>query len=229
GAVAEALARSLQAGVSAERLHAVVSTMEVELVLTAHPTQAMRRTLLQKHRRIAAALASRDRADLLPDEREELSQDLRREISAIWQTDELRRQRPSPVDEARAALVLCDQGLWDALPVYLRSLDRALLDATGKPLPLDAATIRFGSWTGGDRDGNPSVTAAVTDEVLQLARRRAAELYRREIEKLHDKLSVTRASDELRARVGTEAEPYRAVLKEVLERLAATDGANARQ
>ena len=227
GAVAEALARSLQAGVSAERLHAVVSTMEVELVLTAHPTQAMRRTLLQKHRRIAAALASRDRADLLPDEREELSQDLRREISAIWQTDELRRQRPSPVDEARAALVLFDQVLWDALPVYLRSLDRALLDATGKPLPLDAAPIRFGSWTGGDRDGNPSVTAAVTDEVLQLARRRAAELYRREIEKLHDELSMTRASDELRARVGPAAEPYRAVLKEVLERLAATAGSSA--
>ena len=227
GAVAEALARSLAAGISTERLHQTVSTMEVELVLTAHPTQAMRRTLLQKHRRIAAALAGRDRADLLPDEREELGQELRREISAIWQTDELRRRRPSPVDEARAALVLFDQVLWDALPVYLRSLDRALLDATGKPLPLDAAPIRFGSWTGGDRDGNPSVTAAVTDEVLQLARRRAAELYRREIEKLHDELSMTRASDELRARVGEAGEPYRAVLKEVIERLAATEAGSS--
>jgi phosphoenolpyruvate carboxylase len=222
GAVSEALARSLAAGVSADRLYQTVTGMEVELVLTAHPTQAMRRTLLQKHRRVAAALASRDRADLLPDEREELGQDLRREISAIWQTDELRRRRPTPVDEARAALVLFDQVLWDALPVYLRSLDRALLDATGKPLPLDAAPIRFGSWTGGDRDGNPNVTAAVTAEVLQLARRRAADLYRREIDRLHDELSMTRASDELRARVGQAGEPYRALLKEVLARLEAT-------
>jgi phosphoenolpyruvate carboxylase len=196
--------------------------MEVELVLTAHPTQAMRRTLLQKHRRIAAALASRDRQDLLPDEREELMQELRREITAIWQTDELRRQRPTPVDEARAALVLFDQVLWDALPVYLRSLDRALLDATGKPLPLDAAPIRFGSWTGGDRDGNPNVTAAVTEEVLELARRRAAGLYQREVERLHDELSMTSASAELRARVGDAKEPYRAILREVLGRLEAT-------
>src|SRR4051812_33478223 len=222
GAVAEALARSLAAGVSTERLYQTVTGMEVELVLTAHPTQAMRRTLLQKHRRIAAALAARDRADLLPDEREELGHELRREISAIWQTDELRRRRPSPVDEARAAVVLFEQVLWDALPIYLRTLDRALLDATGKPLPLDAAPIRFGSWTGGDRDGNPNVTAAVTDEVLRMARRRAADLYRREVEKLHDELSMTRASPELRARVGDAAEPYRAVLKEVLARLEAT-------
>jgi phosphoenolpyruvate carboxylase len=221
-AVAEALDRSLLAGVSAERLHETVSIMEVELVLTAHPTQAMRRTLLQKHRRIAAALASRDRQDLLPDEREELMQELRREITAIWQTDELRRQRPTPVDEARAALVLFDQVLWDALPVYLRSLDRALLDATGKPLPLDAAPIRFGSWTGGDRDGNPNVTAAVTEEVLELARRRAAGLYQREVERLHDELSMTSASAELRARVGDAKEPYRAILREVLGRLEAT-------
>jgi phosphoenolpyruvate carboxylase len=224
GAVADAFARSIQAGVSTERLYQTVTSMQVDLVLTAHPTQAMRRTLLQKHRRIAAALAARDRADLLPDEREELGHELRREISAIWQTDELRRRRPSPVDEARAAVVLFEQVLWDALPIYLRTLDRALLDATGKPLPLDAAPIRFGSWTGGDRDGNPSVTAAVTEEVLALARRSAAELYRREVEKLHDELSMTRASDELRARVGSVNEPYRAVLREVLARLEATAG-----
>jgi phosphoenolpyruvate carboxylase len=222
GAVSEAIARSVAAGVSPERLYQTITTMEVELVLTAHPTQAMRRTLLQKHRRIAAALAARDRTDLLPHEREELAQELRREIAAIWQTDELRRRRPSPVDEASAALVLFDQVLWDALPVYLRSLDKALLDATGKRLPLDAAPIRFGSWTGGDRDGNPNVTAAVTEEVLQLARRRAAGLYLREIEKLHDELSMTRASPELRARVGDAGEPYRAILREVLAKLEAT-------
>ena len=118
--------------------------------------------------------------------------------------------------------MLFDQVLWDALPEHLRQLDRALLEATGQGLPLDAAPIRFGSWMGGDRDGNPNVTAAVTEEVCLLARWQAADLYLREVERLHDELSMTRASDELAARVGDAAEPYRALLKEVLARLHAT-------
>jgi phosphoenolpyruvate carboxylase len=220
--VAVALARSMADGVSPERLHEVVSSLQVELVLTAHPTQATRRTLLQKHRRVAAALARRDRPDLLPEEREDITRELRREITAIWHTDELRRRRPTPVDEARAALVLFDQVIWDALPVYLRTLDRALTNATGRPLRLDAAPIRFGSWTGGDRDGNPNVTAEVTEEVCRLARRQAADLYHREVERLVDELSMTRATPELRARVGDAREPYRALLAGVLARLEAT-------
>ena len=89
-------------------------------------------------------------------------------------------------------------------------------------MPLDAAPIRFGSWMGGDRDGNPNVTAAVTEEVCLLARWQAADLYLREVERLHDELSMTRASAELASRVGNAAEPYRALLKEVLARLHAT-------
>ena len=222
GATEEAFARVLRAGLEPDRLHEAVAALRVELVLTAHPTQATRRTLLQKHRRIAATLARRDCPDLLPEEREETLQHLRREITAIWQTDEIRRLRPTPVDEARAGLVLFDQVLWDALPRYLRQLDRALLDATGRRLALDAAPIRFGSWMGGDRDGNPNVTSTVTEEVCRLARAQAARLYHREVERLHDELSMARASDELRARVGDGHEPYRAVLKEVLSRLSAT-------
>jgi phosphoenolpyruvate carboxylase len=230
GAVGEAFFRLLQAGVPPDRLHEAVCALNVELVLTAHPTQATRRTLLEKHRRVEATLATRDRPDLLPEERTSAIQELRREIQAIWQTDELRRRRPTPVDEARAGLVLFDQVLWDALPAYLRELDGALLEATGKGLPLDAAPVRFGSWMGGDRDGNPHVTAAVTEEVCLLARWQAAELYLREVEKLHDELSMTRASAELRARVGVAAggEPYRVLLREVLARLRATrDGCEA--
>jgi phosphoenolpyruvate carboxylase len=222
GAVAEAFSRLLRAGVPPDQLHEAVCGLHVELVLTAHPTQAARRTLLEKHRRIAATLAARDRPDLLPEELAAATQDLRREIQAIWQTDELRRRRPTPVDEARAGLVLFDQVLWDALPAYLRELDRALLDATGRGLPLDAAPVRFGSWMGGDRDGNPHVTAAVTAEVCLLARWQAAELYLREVERLHDELSMTRASAELTARVGEAGEPYRVLLREVLGRLRAT-------
>ncbi len=222
GAITETFARFLQAGVHTDQLWEAVGGLHIELVLTAHPTQATRRTLLEKHRRIAATLARRDRPDLLPEERAATTADLRREIQAIWQTDELRRRRPTPVDEARAGLVLFDQVLWDALPEYLRELDRALEDATGRGLPLDAAPIRFGSWMGGDRDGNPNVTAAVTEEVCLLARWHAAELYLREVERLHDELSMTRASAELRARVGEGGEPYRRLLQEVMARLRAT-------
>jgi phosphoenolpyruvate carboxylase len=219
---AQAFARFLEGGASADLLHKTVSALHVELVLTAHPTQAMRRTLLEKHRRIAALLQLRDRPDLLPEEHQQAMQDLRREVLAIWQTDELRRRRPTPVDEAWSGLVLFENVLWDALPQYLRALDRGLRDATGRGLPLDAAPFRFGSWMGGDRDGNPNVTAPVTEEVLLLARWQAADLFSRDVRALHDELSMTRASDELRARIGDAAEPYRALLKDVLARLGAT-------
>jgi phosphoenolpyruvate carboxylase len=222
GSTLDVLERSLLAGVPSEQLYATTCATQVELVLTAHPTQALRRTLLQKHRRIAALLARNDAPDLSADERAEISADLEREIVALWQTDELRRRRPSPVDEARAGLVLFDQVIWDALPAYARELSRALRAATGRALPLEAVPLRFGSWMGGDRDGNPNVTATVTEEVCLLARWQAAELYYRECERLHDELSLTRASDELRERVGDAGEPYRALLREVLGRLVVT-------
>jgi phosphoenolpyruvate carboxylase len=218
----EALLRSREQGVDPDALYQAVCALQVELVLTAHPTQTMRRTLLQKHRRIALALARRDRPDLLPEEREETSEMLRREILALWQTDELRRVRLTPLEEARAGLVLFDQILWDAVPVFLRELDRALREVCGRGLPLMAAPLRFGSWMGGDRDGNPNVTSTVTAKVCLLQRWEAAELYYQEVERLHDELSMTRASAELVARVGAAAEPYRALLKEVLARLGAT-------
>jgi phosphoenolpyruvate carboxylase len=218
----EAFTRACSDGMSQAALHEAVCQLQVELVLTAHPTQTMRRTLLQKHRRIAGALARRDQLDLLPEEREETKEMLRREILALWQTDELRRKRLTPVDEAKAGLVLFDQILWDAVPVFLREVDRALHVVAGRGLPLHAAPLRFGSWMGGDRDGNPNVTAPVTAEVCLLSRWEAAELYYQEVEQLHDELSMTRGTAELSQRVEGAAEPYRALLKEVLGRLGAT-------
>ena len=219
------LAACLANGASTETLYDTVCALRVELVLTAHPTQAMRRTLLQKHRRVAALLARRERPDIPRLEREEILADLRREVIALWQTDELRRRKPTPVEEARAGLVLFDQVLWDAVPNYLRELSRSLTATTGRELPLHATPLCFGSWMGGDRDGNPNVTADVTEHVCLLARWQAAELYYREIEKLHDELSMTHASAELleRARrMSSSHEPYRVILREVLGRLVAT-------
>src|SRR5688500_4515808 len=158
GSAAETLARLREGGIPADTLAAAIASMRVELVFTAHPTEIVRRTLLQKHNRIAQILAFRDRPDLTPDEQDESMADLHREIAAAWQTDEVRRERVSPLDEVRAGLVVFEQSLWDALPQYLRAVDRALVATVGTPLPRDVAPVRFGSWIGGDRDGNPSIT-----------------------------------------------------------------------
>lgn len=227
GSCEQGFAALAAAGVSPERLHAAVCALRVELVLTAHPTEVVRRTLLRKHNRIAELLGLRDRPDLTPFEREQALDGLRREVFSAWETDEVRHERPTPLDEVRGGLVVFEQTLWDALPRYLRRVDRALLAATGRGLPLEAAPIRFGSWMGGDRDGNPFVTPEVTRQACWLARWMAADLYLREIEELRGELSMGAASDELRARVDGAREPYRALLRGLRDRLAATRDAVA--
>ncbi|MEX0386926.1 phosphoenolpyruvate carboxylase [Spiribacter onubensis] len=207
---------------NSDDLHAAIANLDIELVLTAHPTEVMRRSLLQKYNRIAELLDQGDRLDPTPEEIEEVHQSLKREITAAWETDEIRRRRPAPQDEARWGLAVIEQTLWDVVPHFLRRLDRILQRQTGKPLSLDAAPIHFGSWMGGDRDGNPRVTATVTREVCLLNRWKAVELYEKELDELIEELSLQCASDELRAWVGDAWEPYRTALKAVRDRLLAT-------
>ncbi|XP_015895770.3 phosphoenolpyruvate carboxylase 4 [Ziziphus jujuba] len=187
----------LQSGVPSDELYNTVCKQEVEIVLTAHPTQINRRTLQYKHIRIAHLLDYNDRSDLSLEDREMLIEDLVREITSIWQTDELRRHRPTPVDEARAGLNIVEQSLWKAVPHYLRRVSNALKKHTGRPLPLTCTPIKFGSWMGGDRDGNPNVTAKVTRDVSLLSRWMAIDLYIREVDTLRFELSMNRCSDRL--------------------------------
>jgi phosphoenolpyruvate carboxylase len=222
GSCEETFERLLASGITPDALHAATMSLRVELVLTAHPTAITRRTLIQKHLRIAGALASQDRVDLTAPERAEIVASLRREILAAWETDEIRSRRPTPVDEAIAGLLIFEQTLWDAVPRFLRTLGGALARTTGRSLPLDAAPLRFGSWMGGDRDGNPTVTPEVTRLACSVARWMAADLYEREIAALRSELSITAATPELRARANGAREPYRAVLREVRDRLRAT-------
>lgn len=218
----ELLARLLTAGHDAESLARQLGRLEIELVLTAHPTEVARRTLIQKYDAIAAQLAAQDHRDLTTAEREQIKTKLQRLIAEAWHTEEIRRTRPTPVDEAKWGFAVIEHSLWQAIPNYLRKADQALHAATGLHLPLEAAPIRFASWMGGDRDGNPNVTAAVTREVLLLARWMAADLYLRDVDHLAAELSMQQASDELKAKAGDSAEPYRAVLKQLRERLRAT-------
>ncbi|MBA1429532.1 MULTISPECIES: phosphoenolpyruvate carboxylase [Pseudomonas fluorescens group] len=218
----ELLARLQSEGHSDESLARQLAGLQIELVLTAHPTEVARRTLIQKYDAIAAQLALQDHRDLTRAEREQIRERLQRLIAEAWHTEEIRRVRPTPVDEAKWGFAVIEHSLWQAIPNYLRKADQALHAATGLRLPLEAAPIRFASWMGGDRDGNPNVTAPVTREVLLLARWMAADLYLRDVDQLAAELSMQQANAALQAQAGDSVEPYRAVLKQLRERLRAT-------
>lgn len=222
-ALPELLARLKAAGHGNDTLARQLARLDIQLVLTAHPTEVARRTLIQKYDAIAAQLAAQDHRDLLPAERQQVRERLRRLIAEAWHTEEIRRTRPTPVDEAKWGFAVIEHSLWQAIPSHLRKVDAALFEATGLRLPLEAAPVRFASWMGGDRDGNPNVTAAVTREVLLLARWMAADLFLRDIDYLAAELSMQAASAALREQVGDDsAEPYRALLKQLRDRLRAT-------
>jgi phosphoenolpyruvate carboxylase len=192
----ELLARCAAEGHGAESLARQLGRLEIELVLTAHPTEVARRTLIQKVRRHRRA--TRGPGSPRPDQRRARTNQvtLQRLIAEAWHTEEIRRTRPTPVDEAKWGFAVIEHSLWQAIPNICARLIKRCIAATGLRLPLEAAPIRFASWMGGDRDGNPNVTAAVTREVLLLARWMAADLYLRDVDHLAAELSMQQASDE---------------------------------
>lgn len=210
-------------GFAPQQITEAFTKMQVDLVLTAHPTEVNRRTLIQKYDDIADCLRRLDAGDT------EAQIRLDELIRQIWHTDEIRKQRPTPVDEAKWGFAVIENSLWTAVPKFLRRLDAQLNETLGERLPLDCSPIRFASWMGGDRDGNPNVTAKVTEEVLLLSRWMAADLYLQDIDDLRAELSMFSASKELRDRVGETSEPYRKLLGEVRERLLATKNWVSRQ
>lgn len=227
--LAEVFGRLKNSGVSAEALHQCVADLRVEFVLTAHPTEVARRTLIMKYDEMSECLASLDHSDLLPDEREAITARLSRLVEEAWHTDEIRHERPTAVDEAKWGFAVIENSLWQALPRFVDDLDASLQNATGKGLPLQASPVRIASWMGGDRDGNPNVTHKVTHKVFLLGRWMAADLFLRDIQSLRAELSMWQANDELRSFAGESREPYRQVLAELRDRLINTrDWAEAR-
>jgi len=206
-------------GADADTLAAAVADLKIELVLTAHPTEIMRRTLIHKHTAIGRCLSQLELEGLTARERERLHARLRELIAQIWYGDDFRTDRPTPVDEARWGFAVVEDSLWQAVPEFLRRLDEALQESCGTGLPLEYAPVHFGSWMGSDRDGNPNVTADVTEEVLWLSRWQALELYYRDIDGLVEELSMLPCSEALRERVGNAHEPYRALLRELRDAL----------
>lgn len=170
-------------------IHERMKDQVCDFVLTAHPTQATRRTLLAKYSRIVTLLGVRDRTDLTPGARRHLEESFDRELLALWRSNTVRRSRPTALDEARNGLAVVEEVLWEALPIFAQSVDDSLVKIGAKPLPPSRSTIRISSWMGGDRDGNPNVTHTTTRDVIVLHRFRAADLYHKAI----DELSVRHA------------------------------------
>ncbi|GEK72365.1 MULTISPECIES: phosphoenolpyruvate carboxylase [Halomonas] len=218
----ELLERARSEGHTPRKLVEALAGMRVELVLTAHPTEVIRRTLIQKYDAIDDCLTIIESSADYPERAARAHGRLEELISQAWHTDEIRHERPTPVDEARWGFAVIENSLWQAVPDFHRDLDNLLLDTAGERLPLDAAPIRFASWMGGDRDGNPNVTAKVTREVLLLGRWMAADLYSRDLEQLKAELSMWKANSALKAEVGDVAEPYRELIKRLLSKVEAT-------
>ncbi|MCT8988111.1 phosphoenolpyruvate carboxylase [Shewanella phaeophyticola] len=206
-----------------------LKNLNIDLVLTAHPTEISRRTLIQKYAAVVDCLTEQENNQLSERERKQSTLRLRQLIAQIWHTNEIRNERPTPVDEARWGLSTIEASLWQAIPDFLRQLNDHLEQKIGQQLPIDVSPVRFSSWMGGDRDGNPFVTSTVTQEVLNRNRHAAARLYLKDIVALLGELSMEQANEELSALTNNSKEPYREVLRTLRCRLRNTiDYLNAR-
>lgn len=216
------LNRLKQQGFSDNTIAERVRDLNVEVVLTAHPTEVARRTLIQKYEQIFQCLAQLDNNALTGAETQVIEERIHQLITQAWHTYEFRGQKPTPIDEAKGGFASVEHSLWTGIPDFVRLMDASLHTHTGQHLPMNAVPVRFSSWMGGDRDGNPFVTAKVTREVMLLSRWMATDLYLRDLKPLISELSMGDCSAEMQAIVGDSREPYWVILKALREKLLAT-------
>ncbi|KAK9814631.1 hypothetical protein WJX72_009042 [[Myrmecia] bisecta] len=186
-------------GVDPAEIYKALCSQCVEAIMTAHPTQALRQSLLKKYAQIRSEMDRLHNSRMSPYEKVECLEAIRSLIQAAWRTDEIRRTKPTPQDEMRQGLSYFHETIFASLPVFYRRIDTALNNIGQPKLPLTHNIFRFGSWMGGDRDGNPFVTPETTRDVVITARLSAVNLYFQQVERLMFDLSVWRCSDELKA------------------------------
>lgn len=201
-------------GCSRQKLTSSLEKLEIDLVLTAHPTEIARRSLINKHLEISQVLSQLELQGHTDRERDGLYSRLRELIVQMWHTDDFREHRPTPVDEARWGLAVIENSLWDAVPNFARRLRSTCWNHLEYEIGPGCSPVRFSFWMGGDRDGNPNVTARVTREVLYLCRWKAIDLYLQDIQVLIDELSMGRCTKSLSEMANGEREPYRKVLRD---------------
>jgi phosphoenolpyruvate carboxylase len=183
------LTRLLKSGVKPGKIKQALSGMNIELVITAHPTEVMLPETIHAYRNLSSNLLALDNTALAPEEREQLNDNIRAIILRQWKARVIRDKPPTPQDEARYGIELTEKILWEAVPLFFRELRASYRREIGDMAEVSPCPIRFASWMGGDRDGHPGVTAQVTREVLQMSMAAAKRLYAHEITTLTKKLS----------------------------------------
>ncbi len=222
GSLEQVIPKLLAQGIDPDDLYKAILNLDMQLVLTSHPTEVKRRTIIIKYNHITQALEKLDRQILTPDEIYAAKERISREMTSVWQTSEVRSQKPTAADEAKWGFAIIESSIWRAIPRFIREMQLVVKNTLQRDLPLDFAPIKIDSWLGGDRDGNPNVTPEVTRRVVYMARWVVADLLLLELMELRQSLSMNRCNTKLRALVGDVREPYRALLKEVTHRLKAT-------
>ena len=190
GTFSHVISQAAAAGVSAAALQDLLDRSLIQPVLTAHPTEAKRVTVLEIHRRIYRLLVELESARWTPRERAALIEGLRNEIDLLWLTGEIRLEKPSVEQEVAWGLHFFDETIFGRIPELLERLDAALARHYPESEFRIPPVLRFGSWIGGDRDGNPFVTAAVTRAALASSRQATLRHYCREIDRLLRSLSI---------------------------------------
>lgn len=209
-------------GLSTSEIGQLIDRVRVELVFTAHPTEAKRRSVRRILHRIRVLLNQTDSDDMLPREREQNQSLIQGELHKLWQTDFVRPWRPTVLQEVERGLAIMP-GLWSEAPKLLADMERALEQYYPKASPPAAPLISFGSWIGGDRDGNPFVTPAVTAETLNLLAKHAVAEHRVTARRLARSLSIsdrlTDRPEPLEAAISAASEQWPALAQQ-LEKLA---------
>ncbi|MNI11007.1 Phosphoenolpyruvate carboxylase [compost metagenome] len=222
----------------------ILQAISLELVMTAHPTEAMRRAVLDIHQRISDDVMKLDNPILTNREREQLREKLLGEVLNLWQTDELRDRKPTVIDEVRNGLYFIDETLFDVLPEVYHELERCLSKYYPEEIWHVPSFLKFGSWIGGDRDGNPSVTSDVTWETLglhrQLALQKYEEILKETLNHMSFSINIVNVSEELLQSIKVhryalsstndvwrnEMEPYRIKVTYMIEKIHNTSNPN---
>lgn len=208
-------------GVSDEEIKKSIDEISIDLVLTAHPTEINRRSLINNLNEVGDCLEQLDHSDIVDYKKHQIMRRLKQLIDQYWYTAEIRKNRPTPNEEAKWGYDVIETSLWDAIPAFIRELNEQMKETLNYAIPIDARPVHFTSWMGGDRDGNPNVTSKVTIDVLLNSRKRAAKLFLADVEALVKELSMFECTPQLRQYLGNSeaAEPYREIMKRVRTKL----------
>ena len=217
GSLAALVASWSLAGLTATQVQSMLDRLEARLVITAHPTEAARQSILEKQQRIAAWLDQLDREDLSPRERAALEEDLAAEVELLWQTNAVRDASPRVADEVRQGLFYLGGTFYQVLPQLHEELAHLLAEAYPGDAIRVPALLGVSSWIGGDRDGNPNVTAEVTRQTLRQHKRLVLRRYLAEVEELARRFSqdaqLSPPSAEMAAALRRDADRYPGVAR----------------